>query len=339
MDTSSKTSRHTRWTSIVAVIALVAVSAGCSSGNCFDVGQIDIPNPFPTDCAPPAPQPVCEPPPVVTPPPACDPAPVPYVPATPVAQAPARPDANPGEVYCYVKVPPVTRTITEKVCVREATCKQVWVEPEVREIEERVCTRQPETRMRCIPARFEEVPESICVADARVEWQKVGCNPNKLQAGEEVGECWQLVEIPAQYETRTKRVCVQQEQQVPEEIPGQYEMRKRLVTVKEGYYRTETIPAVHEDRSRVVEVAPARWEWRRTSECEVPTAAIASNPAPAASTPYDPSLMDPVNTAPAAPTPVNTGFAPSPTGVDPIPPAGNLPPASGSYYQQPGSGR
>jgi hypothetical protein len=238
----------------VATLALLLIAApGCSSlgGESCEV-------------CPPAPAPVAQAP-------YCPPV---QQPCAPVANAPTRPpDAQCGEVWCYIRIPEQTRTVCEQVCVQPATSRQEWVPPETREVCEQVCVRPAETKRIPIPAKFETVTEQVMTCPSKCEWRRVDCQPTSLQTGEQVGECWRLVEIPPVYESRCKQVCVQPESCTEEVIPAAYESRTRTVTVREGYYKCIEVPAVFETRTRQEIVCAARWEWRRTAECEVPAGA------------------------------------------------------------------
>jgi hypothetical protein len=284
------------------LVATLGFVAGCSCGP--DLGGL-----FDDSCNTCAPQPVaqapCAPEPVCAPAPVCDPAPV------QTAQRP--PDAAPGEVWCYVRVPAQTRTETERVCVRQATCREVQVPAVTKQVERRVCTCPASTRRIPVPAQFEEQAEQICVAPGRTEWARVDCNPSQLAPQEQVGECWTLREVPPQYQTRTKRVCVRPESYREETIPAQYETRMETVVVEPARVDRIEVPAEYETRMKEVVVCGPRWEWRRTTECEVPAAAggYAPEMAPAPA----PSDLP-------APAPAPYG---SPDGND-LPPAGELPP-------------
>lgn len=289
-------------------IAALCLTA-CSSGSSFNTADL---NPFSNNCCEPAPDP-CAP---------CQPAPAPC--AAPVAQVQPcdpcatnsgqrPPDARPGEVWCYVRVPAITKTVCEQVCVQPERCDKVWVEPVTKEVCEQVCTCPEQVQCRTIPAEFEDVCEQICTAPARNEWRKVDCQAKEsLKPQEQIGECWTLVEIPPCYENRTKRVCTCPEKTVQDVIPAKYESRTRTVTVTPGYYKNVPVPAQYETRTKEVVVCGPRWEWRRTTECEVPGVvgvvqpqapyAGAGNELPPLDTPapYELDPLDPLGDAPAA---------------------------------------
>ncbi|MDA1195195.1 MAG: hypothetical protein O2894_08415 [Planctomycetota bacterium] len=280
--------------------ALLALAVGCSSGpstgGLFDSGC--------NTCAAPAPQPVCAPP-------VADCAP-PVV----ADQGQRPPEARPGEVWCYVRVPAVTRMEEDRVCVRQESARQIPIPAVTEQRAVQVCVRPAETRTIPIAAEFQDQCEQVCVAPGRTEWQKVDCNPSSLAPKEQVGECWTLVDVPAQYQTRTKRICVREASCRTEQIPAEFETRYETVVRTPACSRTEVIPAQFETRLREVVVCGPRWEWRRTTECEVPTEA----PVAGFEDNYLPG---------AAPAPIEQ----PPYGADPVgnpdadlPPAGALPP-------------
>jgi hypothetical protein len=135
----------------------------------------------------------------------------------------------------------------------EALPGQTWcceALPQAAPPPQRVCTCAEQVRRTPVPAEYETVTEQIEVAPARTEWQKVACASGR-------GECWQLVNIPAQFETRS---------------------RQRLV--REAYEKLEYIPAQFEN---VVSAPPSPiYKWVRHQDCDGGSAAARplSVPAP-----------------------------------------------------------
>ena len=90
-----------------------------------------------------------------------------------------------------------------------------------------------------------------------------------------------------------------------------------------GYARV-FVPPVYETQCREVEVCPARWEWRRTTECEVPGGDVpAAMPGMAPAMPMDSGMPMPMDSGMPMP---DDGAMPLPP-ADMMPPAGELPPA------------
>jgi len=308
--------RTFRPSALFAAAAALLLAGGCSClpdlpslPDAPDVGSL-----FSSDCAPPAvaQAPVCEPEPA--PAPVCEPAPV----ADVVAERPT--NVHPGEVWCYVRVPAVTRTEEERICVSQASYREVQVPAVTKQVERRLCTRQESVRYEEIPAQFEDRHEQICVAPARTEWARVDCNPTKLREREQVGECWTLREIAPQYQDKATRVCTRQASRRAIPVPAEYETRWETVVVEPARVDRIPVPAAYDTRLKEVVVSGPRWEWRRTSECEVPAAVGGYAPVqpPVEQAPYDAGYDQPVPLP--APAPVQP-----PVGND-LPPAGGLPP-------------
>jgi hypothetical protein len=287
------------------MVAVLGLAAGCSSGG----GQL-----FNSGCEPPcaAPQPVaqCAPPP-------CDPQPVCAPVTDPTVQGQRPPDARPGEVWCYVRVPAVTRQVEERVCVRPESCREVQVPAVTQQVERQVCVRPESTRQIPIPAEYEDRCEQICTAPARTEWARVDCEPTKLAEKEQVGECWTLKEIPPQYTTKTTRVCTKPASCRQECIPAEFKTEYETVIVEPARVDRIPVPAEYETRFREEIVCGPRWEWRRTTECEVPEVTGGAD----MYAPMDNSLPPIQDTAPLGDAPEAIG---SPD--DNAPPAGGLPP-------------
>lgn len=243
------------------MVAVIGFAAGCSGGGSSGL--------FQDGCDPCAPQPVAQNP---CAPPACAPTPVcdPCAPATQATAGQRPPDARPGEVWCYVRVPAVTRQVEERVCVREAGCREVQVPAVTKQVERQVCVRPESTRQIPIPAEYKDECYQVCTAPARTEWQRVDCSPTQLAEKEQVGECWTLKEIAPQYKTETRRICTKPESCRTECIPAEFRTEIETVCVEPARVDRIPIPPEYETRFREEVVCGPRWEWRRTTECEVP---------------------------------------------------------------------
>ncbi len=92
----------------------------------------------------------------------------------------------------------------------------------------------------CVPvaAVYGTEEFQVLVAPARTEWRRIDC----ASAGPD-SECWQLVEVPAVYETRTRQVVV-----APASVR----------------HETKLVPQA---------APPPFWEWRKVDDCSPPPAA------------------------------------------------------------------
>ena len=98
------------------------------------------------------------------------------------------PAANAGEVWCYVRIPAVTKTVQERVCVQPATCRQEWVPPVTQQVQEQVCVKPEEVRNIPIPAEYEDRCKQVLVCPGRTEWKRVNCEPSSLNQGEQLSQ-------------------------------------------------------------------------------------------------------------------------------------------------------
>lgn len=239
----------------------------------------------------------------------CGPAPCakPCAPCAPCAPAPCAqsgncgpfpPEAKPGEAWCCVFVPPVYDTVKEKVCTCPESCRKEWVPPVTEQRKKQVCVKEACSHEVCEPAQYDTQTECVEVCPARTEWQRVCCSPEQLAAGEQQGDCWALVTIPAQYEQRCKQVCVKEATSHTETTPPVYETVEECVEVSCGYWKDIPVPAQYEEREKQVCKSDGRWEWRRNTHCEIPKPVDCSPCRPPA-----PGAMPPAPATPPAPQP------------------------------------
>jgi hypothetical protein len=176
------------------------------------------------------------------------------------------PDAQPGECYARVFVPPTYRTVTEEVLSRGASerlevipANYEWVEEEilVQEassrlevipaeygwVEEQVLVRAASTRMEQVPAEYDWQEEQIMVKPAQTVWKEGRGLIEKVD--NTTGEIMCLVEIPAIYKTVRKKVMVRPPSTREIEIPAVYETVKKRVQVKPPTQRSIEIPAAY----------------------------------------------------------------------------------------------
>ena len=112
-------------------------------------------------------------------------------------------------------------------------------------------------------AEYQEVEEQVLVRAAYTTWKKGRGLIEKVD--DATGEIMCLVEVPAEYETVSKRVVVQPERLEKVTIPAEYETVQKRIMKTPPQTRTITIPAKYETM-RVQKVAqPAA-----STELEIP---------------------------------------------------------------------
>jgi hypothetical protein len=178
-------------------------------------------------------------------------------------------DAKPGECFAKVFVPPQFKTVSERVCVREASETLEIVPAEYEWVEERVCIKDASSQLIEVPARF--VTDQIVVqTDSGYTGWTVNkdCPPPKDQPTKDV---FCLVKHPPKTET----VCVTRMAAPPtvkeEIIPAQFEMVKRQKLVRPATTRRVCIPAEYSTVEKRVKVCDGRMVWQRV-QCKMPEA-------------------------------------------------------------------
>lgn len=160
------------------------------------------------------------------------------------------PNAQPGECYARVFIPPTYKTEEEQVLLSDASERVEVVPARYEWVEEQVLVKEASERLEVIPATYEWVEEQVLVkaAGKRVEvvpptyetvteqvldkpehtmWKK-GTGPiSKLD--ESTGEIMCLVTVPASYKTITKQVLVEKGGTREIEIPAEYKTVKKKI--------------------------------------------------------------------------------------------------------------
>jgi len=216
------------------------------------------------------------------------------------------PAAKPGECYARAFVEPKYKPVSKTVLKREAgervettPARYEWVEQRVLAQEasqqlkvipakygwkeEQVLVKEASTQLIEQPAVYENAQEKVLVRDAYTTWKK-GRGPIE-RIDNATGEIMCLIEVPAQYQTVTKRVVKTPASVREVKLPAEYKMVKRRVVVEPAktvtveipeQYKTVKvrklaqkaserrieIPAEYQDVSDKVLVSEGHLEWR-----------------------------------------------------------------------------
>ena len=179
------------------------------------------------------------------------------------------PEAKPGEAWCRVWVPPVTKEVTERVCVCPEKCRTIRLPAQYGTRPKLVCVSPAKVTEHVKPAVWTTETEEVCIRGPRTVYRKVDCD-TKVEGAVRQCECWVKEECPPVLGTREKCVCLAPPKKTLQYTPAKYEMREEKYMVCPPRCVKEKIPAKYEERTRTVCVSPGRWEWRRNTDCEVP---------------------------------------------------------------------
>jgi len=182
---------------------------------------------------------------------------------------PALPDADVGECFAEVFIPPETRTVTEKVCIKAASEQLEITPPRWEWVEERVCVKEGGKRLEEIPATYTTEQRLVEVQPGHTGWVKQDGQRCVTEDGREIvtGPVFCLIRFPAQ--TRTIHTQAVANCATVREIdePAQYETVRRQKLVQPAVAKKICVPAEYEDVTKTVVVNPGRMEWRR-AVCE-----------------------------------------------------------------------
>ncbi len=167
----------------------------------------------------------------------------------------------------YVLIPAKYETVCEQVTVEAAGVRKVRVDAEYKTCSDTVVTTPGRWIETPVAATTKDVTEQVLVSPARREWRRTDCVNVNLQTGEQRGDAFCLVEVPAVYETRTRCVPCTPASVKREWVPAVYQTVDRQVLVCAAYDKEVPIDAKCESRSKQVLVEAARWEWRWGTEC------------------------------------------------------------------------
>jgi hypothetical protein len=243
--------------------------------------------------------------------------------APPPGAADRPPEAQGGEVWCRVWVPPETTVDKRWVVCEEPSCEDQKVKPVWHLVTEPVCVRGPRECCVEIPAVYETITERVVVEPAHVEKRVVpGCGP----LGIFDAEC-RDVRVPAKIETRCRKIMIRPQSWEKRCIPAEWGTRERWVCVRPAYWNSVPKPGILREVETPREVTPGRWEWRKNENCKVPEPAPCPPPCPPAPPPCpEPApapapAPEPPPNAPADVPPAGSGNAPAAL-LEDGPPAG-----------------
>ncbi len=202
-----------------------------------------------------------------------------------VAAGPNEPTVSTKECGGYVLIPATYETVGEQVTVQQAGVTKLHVDPTYQTCRDTQVETPGHWVETSTVAVNRQVNEQVLVTPARKEWQKTTCADVGLRAGEQRGDSYCLVEIPAVYETRTRSVCSTPASTNRQWVAPVYKTTERQVMVTAGYDKEVPVEARTETRTKQVLVAEARWEWRWGTACpkgemEAGTPANMASPAP-----------------------------------------------------------
>lgn len=188
------------------------------------------------------------------------------------------PNAVPGECYAKVFVPPQFKTVSERVCVKEATEKVDIIPAQYEWVEEKVCVKEASKQLIEEPAQFESYTETVVVEPGRTDWVRESAANCTLPGGHpanaqnEIRDVFCLVNYPPMTKEVTKQRMIKPVTCHEVVIPAEYQTVRRQKLVCPAQVKKSVIPAEFDMVERTVKCADGYMKWERVV-CDIRTQA------------------------------------------------------------------
>jgi len=179
-------------------------------------------------------------------------------------------NAKVGECYAKVFVPPQFDTVTERVCVREASERLEILPAQYEWVEEQVVVKESSTELVEIPARFETREAVVQTNPGHTTWSKqtqARCVADNT-AGPPPQDIFCLVSAPPTTTTIQTECMVEPARVEQRNIPAEYQSIRKQVCVKPATTRRIEFPAEYRDIEKTVMTAPGHMQWQQV-DCDI----------------------------------------------------------------------
>jgi hypothetical protein len=179
-------------------------------------------------------------------------------------------NAKVGECYAKVFVPPQFNTVTERVCVREASERLEILPAQYEWVEEQVLVKEASTELVEVPARFETREAVVQTNPGHTTWTKqtqARCVADN-NAGPPPQDIFCLVSAPPTTTTIQTECMVEPAKVEQRNIPAEYSTIRKQVCVKPATTRRIEIPAEYRDIEKTVMTSPGHMQWQRV-DCDI----------------------------------------------------------------------
>jgi hypothetical protein len=175
-------------------------------------------------------------------------------------------NANSGECFAQVYLPPEFETVSDRVLVKEAFERVEVIPAEYEWTEERILVKEASTELVAHPPQFEPQQQTIELNPGHSTWMKADahqCSANT--AGPAPQDVFCLVSEPPTTMTLQKEQLVKAASVEEVAVPAEYQTVRRQKLVRAASTRRVSVPAEYREVERTVMLSPGRIEWQRVS--------------------------------------------------------------------------
>lgn len=171
--------------------------------------------------------------------------------------------AEPGQCYAKAFIPPATRTVQQRVVVKEASERLEIVPAQYEWVEERVMTKEASKELVEVPAEYASENRTVVIQPAQTGWYMDTAGTCRTTDGQPAHDVFCYVNRPAVTKTVTSQRLVHGATTKQIDIPAEYQTVRRQKVATAAATRTITIPAEFDTVDTTLVTAPGRWEWQR----------------------------------------------------------------------------
>jgi len=177
------------------------------------------------------------------------------------------PNAAPGECWAKCFIPPQVQTVSERVCVKEASERVEIIPAEYEFVEEQVCVKPAATQLVEVPAQYESYSQTVIVEPGHTDWVREDAGRCATLTGQPGGaaacDVFCLVSYPPVEKTIMAERLVQAATIREINIPAEFQTIRTQRLARPATCKRIEIPAEFATVEKTVTVGNGRWEWKK----------------------------------------------------------------------------
>lgn len=177
------------------------------------------------------------------------------------------PNAAPGECWAKCFIPPQVQTVSERVCVKDASERVEIIPAEYEFVEEQVCVKPASTQLIEVPAQYETFEQTVVVEPGHTDWVREEAGRCATLTGQPGGaaacDVFCLVSYPPVEKTIMAERMVQPASVREVCIPAEFQTIRAQRLVRPATCKRIEIPAEFATVEKTVQVSDGRWEWKK----------------------------------------------------------------------------
>jgi hypothetical protein len=168
-----------------------------------------------------------------------------------------------GECYALTVTAPLFETVSERVCVKEATERIEIVPAQYEWVEEKVVVKEASTHFVEVPAQFEMQEKTVTASPGHTGWVKESSARCVSESNKPTRDIFCLVSSPPTTQTIRTQVMVKAASLEKTTIPAEYQTVRRQKLICPATTRKISIPAEYDEVTKTIAKGPGKMQWER----------------------------------------------------------------------------